>query len=322
MTGIRKWPALLLGAVLALPPAVSGDVLHDPRPTADCETAPFEPGLGKRILESGGVQREYALYAPLAPRPGERLPLVVDLHGSGSSPEQELAISGMAAAADRHGFMVALPYAARSFPAGGHTWNVPPDGRYPDDIRFLADLLDALSSDACIDGGRVFLTGFSGGARLASEAACALSERVSALAVVGGLRAPGACMRPVPVLAVHGTADPINPYAGGGPDYWTYGIDLAFRRWAERNGCVGEPGPERLGPDVQKLSLENCADRSELILYRIVGGGHVWPGSGVEFPRERFGPSPETLDATALILDFFVRHGLAGSHREVAIAGE
>lgn len=278
-----------------------------------CGAASPAPGLSRRTLLSGAVEREYMIYWPPGLRRDGRVPVVLDLHGSGSHPEQELSISGMASAADRHGFAVALPIAVKPFEAGGHTWNVPPDPAYPDDVKFMADLLDELFTSACADPGRVFLTGFSGGARLASEAACALSDRIAAIAAVGGLRAPRQCGRPVPVMAFHGTADPVNPYPGGGPAYWKYGIEEAFAAWAEHNGCPDKPRRTRAKPDVQTVSLMHCQSGSEVILYRVVGAGHAWPGSELVLPRERFGATSNTVDATALIVEFFTRHGLQDS---------
>ena len=276
-----------------------------------CAAGPPEPageGLAFHSVVSEGVERAYAAYLPESPEPGPR-PVVLDLHGTGSHPAQELAISGLAAPAEELGFAVLLPVAAVPHPRGGHTWNVPPDPEQPDDVRFLLDLLTDASRRHGLDVSRVWVTGFSGGARLASAFAGRHPDRVAALAAVGGLRAPGADGAPVPVLAVHGSRDPINPYDGGGEAYWGYGIDRALSGWVARNRCSEEAGEGAVAPAVQRQLWRDCAGDSEVALYRFEGG-HVWPGSAVPLPAERFGPAPRGFDATAVLIEFFERHGL------------
>ena len=108
----------------------------------------------------------------------------------------------------------------------------------------------------CVDTGRVFSTGMSNGAQMSSLLACMMSDRFTAVAPDSGVEFYDSCRgRPVPVIAFHGTADPIVPYAGGGLDatriadleYWHghvppglpqhHGVDAAMRAWAAHNGC-------------------------------------------------------------------------------------
>lgn len=279
-----------------------------------CPGAVQSRGLVTRSVARGGERREYLVYVPERLDPGRAAPAVINLHGSGSTPQQQLAISGMAAAAEARGFVVILPVAVVPFPAGGFTWNVPADPRAADDVQYVIDVLDDAARTWCLDASRIYATGFSGGARLASALACAHAERIAALAAVGGLRAPsGECRRPIAVLAIHGTGDPINPYAGGGPRYWDHGVEAAFAAWSAHNGCAADPAGTRIAPAVERLRHGICAAGTEVTLYRLDGAGHVWPGSEFAFPVERFGPAAKTFDATAAMLDFFARH-----HREAA----
>ncbi|WP_328842668.1 hypothetical protein [Streptomyces sp. NBC_00258] len=73
-----------------------------------------------------------------------------------------------------------------------------------------------------------------------SQCACDHPDRLAAIAAVAGLRAGAPVMdadgtyvpdlaacrpgRGVPVLSFSGTADPVNPYAGGGEAYWGAGL--------------------------------------------------------------------------------------------------
>jgi poly(3-hydroxybutyrate) depolymerase len=39
-------------------------------------------------------------------------------------------------------------------------------------------------------------------------------------------------------------------------------------------------------------------------LYRIIGGGHGWPGGPIGAPAWMFGPRAQALDATGILLEF------------------
>ena len=302
-------PFLLPIAALLLP----GHVAQARSPGCSLET-PHPAGSFDREIEVDGRRRAYRLVVPGAHSRKAPLPLILDLHGSGVDPETQLRISGLPEVAEREGFLVLAPAAAHDFPQGGKTWNVPRDPAGPDDVAFVEALLASLERSICMDTGRLHAIGFSGGARFASELACMLPHRFASVAAVGGLRLPagreGRCRdgRSVPIIAFHGLDDPINPYSGNGPPYWTYGVDEAVARWAARNGCRGEPIVEDAPGPSRRISYRGCAEASAVELYRLESGGHSWPGSRFPFPARLGGP-PAPLDATTLSLAFFRRHG-------------
>jgi polyhydroxybutyrate depolymerase len=196
------------------------------------------PGRSAHESRSGELTRRWLLYVPRPVEAGEPLPLVFNLHGSGSTPEEQLALSGLEEVAERETFVLVAAAAA----GADQRWNVPPDPSKPDDVRFISELIDHVAALTPIDRTRVYATGFSGGGRMASQLGCDLSERVAAIAAIGGIRFPGPCAqaRPMPILAFHGTGDDVNPYEGGGQPYWGTGVEPAIQGWAEHNRC-----PER-----------------------------------------------------------------------------
>jgi polyhydroxybutyrate depolymerase len=227
--------------------------------------------------------------------------LVFNFHGSGGSPEGQLATSQLSALADAKRFAMVLPAAS------GARWNVPPDPAKPDDVRFVADLLDTLTTLLCLSPERVYATGFSGGARMSSQLACDLSQRIAAIAAIGGLRFPGPCSeaRSMPILAFHGSADRTNPYAGGGEAYWGTSVESALDGWGQHNGC----GPRRersVAPSVAELAYGGGDGCAEVLLYRIDGFGHSWPGA--IYPDRADG------SANALLWAFFESHSLHAPH--------
>jgi polyhydroxybutyrate depolymerase len=300
-------PSLLASvAVAAAALGTSGATAVKIADREGCGTA--QRGLSEGKMESAGVGRGYVLFVPEACPPGGTWPVVIDLHGSGSHPREQLSITGMAAEATRRGLVVLLPVAAVPIPGGGTTWNIPPDPTRPDDVQYVADALEDAALRVPLDRSRVYVSGFSGGARLASAIASAHPERIAAAGAVGGLRAPDGPGAPVPIVAWHGTADPINPYDGGGPAYWGTGVEGAARAWAMRNGCRSLAPAHHTGSAVRRLEYRDCAGTSAVILHRLEETGHVWPGSAFPFPPARFGSAAPGVEATRDLLDFFERY--------------
>jgi polyhydroxybutyrate depolymerase len=173
----------------------------------------------------------------------------------------------------------------------------------------------------------VYVTGFSGGARMSSMVGCRLADRVTAVAPVAGLRAGRAAgpeftepdasdchpSRPITVLAIHGTDDPTNPFPGGEGSRWGYSVERAASRWASLDQCETSPALEKVSAHVSRVRYGACGASSEVVLYRIEaardqGGGHVWPGGQRDLAtRANAKPSVE-IDATAVVLEFFTRH--------------
>ncbi|KAK0360363.1 hypothetical protein LTR94_027588, partial [Friedmanniomyces endolithicus] len=219
-----------------------------------------EPGSTQEV-RIGETARSVRLHNPVGRRSDQAVPLVLVLHGSGSSGSAILASSGLAETADRHGFIVAAPDAGIAVDPG-FVWNIPGvptiTGKTPgpldaDDTAFLTGLAANLIDQGCVLAGRVYVTGLSGGGRMASWLGCTRPEHFAAIAPVVGLRAgaprsdksdepdPRSCLPslPMPVIAFAGDADTVNPIQGGGAPYWSYPMKAAEQRWAQLNGCVG-----------------------------------------------------------------------------------
>jgi polyhydroxybutyrate depolymerase len=263
-------------------------------------------GRSEHSSSASGLLRRWLLYLPHAASAGAPLPLVFTLHGSGGTPEDQLQLSGLEALAESEGFVVVAPEGVE------HMWNVPIDAAKPDDVRFLSELIDQVGALTPVDRQRVYATGFSGGGRMVSQLACDLSERIAAIAAIGGIRFPGPCSdaRPMPILAFHGTADDTNPYDGGGRPYWGTGVEPAVAGWAEHNRCPTR-SERPLAPTTLAISYGGDGCGAEVVLVRLEGFGHSWP--------DRIGASldggSEDTTADQALWSFFQRHPLpAGKH--------
>ncbi len=275
---------------------------------------PDPAGTMQRIeIDVNGEIREALVYLPDSAGPAASRPIVLDLHASGIAPETEARLTGMGDAADSHGFLVVLPQARKPFPSGGTSWNIPYMGDGDEEVAFIESLLVRLDASYGIDRERVFVVGFSGGARLASHLACRIPEQIAAIGVVGGLRAPATdsenCAgtdRPVRILAFHSEDDPVNPFRGdahAAPAYWTHGVDDAFAWWSQRYECDSAE-TDMVGARIVRMSASRCIEGAAVRLYLLAESGHTWPGSAFPFP-ERLGKTERELDATRIILGWF-----------------
>ena len=285
-------------------------------------------GLRTISLSNQGHTRPFLLYVPRGYRRNHPIPLVFDLHGSGGNGAAQLAQSNVEPLADRQGFAVAAPDGAVPVGTDAYDWNVPgvpliggspvPPGT-PNDERYLIAVLQQTRHTICLDAGRVYMTGFSGGARMTSAMACDRSTYFAAFAPVAGLRAgvpiqrqgvwvpdPATCKPtvPVPIVSFHGTADPTNPYDGSSDPRWGYGVVTALQRWAALDHCRGRASSTAVDSITTLIEYRHCTGAASVWLYRTTGAGHVWPGS----PLTGSTQSDTSLDATSLIWRFFRAH--------------
>lgn len=295
-------------------------------PAAGCAPArAHAPGDFYETLNTGDGPREYRLHLPPSYDGRVPLPLVLFFHGAGSSHDGIANRTQFPAKADTEGFIVVLPLGTepQGLPTGrifDHLTFIP---GMPDDVAFIDALLDKLERQLCIDTQRVYAAGFSNGAMFTVRLACDLGERLAAVAPVAGVyyppfaaalagAEPECSSGPVPILAIHGTADESVPFEGGPvlglEDVLLRPIESAvLPDWAAHNRCDPTPTGSPITEHVRLVEYEQCA--AETLLYVIEGGTHVWPGA-------KDYPDPDLNDeiiANDLIWEFFQRHALSAA---------
>lgn len=259
---------------------------------ASCDL-PHASGVSSQQLVSGQRARTYRLFVPPGYDGRQRLPVVLDLHGSGGNAAGQAATSGFEGIAATERFIVA------TLDADGARWNVPVQPDREDDVAYVSDVLAHVGARLCADASRVYATGFSGGGRMTSLLACRLGSRLAAAAPVAGLRFPGPCNgRAVPLLTLHGLADTQNPYDGHVPGRaeWVESVPDALASWARHNGCTGGAALEDPPGPLSTLQYAGCPSGADVRLIRIDGLGHTW--------------TRREVDTTAAIWQFFKGHRL------------
>lgn len=265
--------------------------------------------LDKTIIHNGMV-REYRLYIPATYNGNVPVPLVFNLHGYTSNNIQQELYGNFKNIADTANFIICLPNGTFDA-ANNRFWNAG-FGSAVDDIGFLMSLLDTLQAQYQIDPARVYSTGMSNGGFMSFTLACACADRIAAIASVTGsmtILQHGSCMpaRPVPVMQIHGTADLIVPYNG---NTQFLHIDSLISFWYNRNGCSGNPIVTPI-PDINtsdgctatRFDYTSCLENTEVVLYKINGGGHTWPGSPINA-----GVTNRDFNASLEIWKFFAKH--------------
>jgi len=278
-------------------------------------------------IQVGGLSRTY-LTAPV-PAPGA--PILLVLHGAGSAGLGTAALSGLHTRGPAAGFCTVFP------DGWNRVWNDQRDAprlkrrEGVDDVAFLTALVARLAAEHGA-GPVVWAAGISNGAFLAEHLARHERLPLAGIALVaGGATVASRQARPHPgrpatVIAFNGTADPLVPYGGGpiGPlgriaqrragrigaspgRGVAAPIEAVAADWAATNGCP--PAPDIVpGPpgDLPTTRLTWAAPgRPAVVLHRIDGGGHTWPGGAQYLPERFIGPVARNLDATGLILDAF-----------------
>lgn len=266
--------------------------LGDPPPLTPCTLR----RSGMRTEDIGN--RKVSVYVPPSAVGRGRVPTMILLHGTGGTGAQQIKASRMAYTANKYGFNIAAPDGAVKYKRG-YAWNVPGvplfGGKLPpksarSDIRYIAKVIDTMTTRNCADRQRTYLSGFSGGARMASAFACTSgADRIAAIAPVSGLRAGlpteeggperGSCRpsRPVGVFAIQGTGDHMNPRYGGGQPYWNYGVLAAFGEWTRLDGCTTQMPAMPLTDRTNMVTTAGCAGNVKVRLVNIRGGHHQWP---------------------------------------------
>jgi polyhydroxybutyrate depolymerase len=258
-----------------------------------------------------GVERNYLTYVPASLPQGSPVPVVLVLHGFTQTAQGIMAYSGFNAIAEVGRFIVVYPNGINL------SWNVGFSSSGANDIGFLNALIDTLDVKYPINLDRIYACGMSNGGFMSYRLACELSNRIAAIASVTGSMTTQTFSdchpeRPVPVLEIHGTSDLIVNYNGA---TGIKSIPDVIEYWVGQNACPELPETTLLpdvineGSQIERSIYRPCAQNSEVILLKVIDGGHTWPGS----TNSGFGNTNRDINASHEIWEFFNRFSLSGN---------
>lgn len=249
----------------------------------------------------GDVSRRYRLFVPLSLDRSRPSPLVLVLGGVGNSVESVVSATEFDRTATAGEFIVAYAEGLNN------TWNagyccLGGATTGPDDVAFLSRVIDDVEANQNIDPRRVFATGVSAGGMMAYRLGCDLAERIAGVGSVAGAMVLDDCRpaKPVSVIEIHGTADPLVPYLGGstagGATQFSPPTAAVLQRWSELNRCPTPPTTQSEGV-VTTSTWAGCANGTSVKLVTIEGGGHTWFARGL-------GAANGAVDATETLWTF------------------
>lgn len=261
--------------------------------------------LGGMAIGPGGARR-YHLFRPadLRLQPGEKLPLMVMLHGCGQTGRDFAASTRMNALAARQRFLVLYPEQDRlAHPQGCWNWYERRSGKADAEAATLMAAVDQACMLYPVDRERVALAGLSAGASMAALLATRYPQRFRAVVMHSGV-APGAAkssatalgaMRgqnvpPMPVTAVgkamgaaavlatlppmlvlHGDADAVVVPSNAVNSAAVWATAMGARPGVARDVQRGKRRPMRVTDFKRK-------GRTVVSLCEIAGLGHAWSG--------------------------------------------
>ncbi len=236
--------------------------------------------------------RPYSEFVPSSYSSNSPAPLVVLLHGYGSSGKQQESYMNFTAVAEQRGFILAYPDGTVDA-TGKQFWNATEvccnfflD---VDDDAYLVSILNEMESKYSIDRKRIYFVGHSNGGFMSYRMACKHSDRIAAIASLAGATflnsSDCAAKDPVSVLQVHGTSDATILYNGGailGKQYPS--ATASATQWATTNRCSNNATPRAdkldlvttiAGSETSITSWNNCRNGTEVELWTLDQGAHV-----------------------------------------------
>lgn len=255
-----------------------------------------------------GGDRPVDVTLPEGLAPGERVPLVILLHGYGVSGLVEELYMQLGGLSQSRRFAYAHPTGTVEDiggSAGSYFWNATDAccnfyGSEVDDSAYLAGVIDEIVAAYPVDPKRVYLVGHSNGGFMSYRMACDHADKVAAIVSLAGAmwQDPSKCAPsgPVHVLQIHGTADDTVIYtgeAGLGAGMSAYpGAMESVESWVALDGCDAAPDTSAapLDLDVGLAGAETTVSRWEkgcksggsVALWSIAGGAHL-PEIGPQF---------------------------------------
>ena len=245
-------------------------------------------------FEHNGIDREYIYYEPVDLN--EQAPLVFVMHGYTGDANSIKNYSDMNQFADQYGFAVCYPRGTTDG-GGNRFWNVGyafHQNQTVDDVGFLTELAQHLQLTHGLNPDYTFATGMSNGGEMCYMLACQSYNTFKAVAPVAGMILTDilnecADSPPIPMFEIHGSQDDVTPPSGdpNNNDGWgAYpSIPFTINYFSEKNECttvVTETLPDTDFSDgsyvLSKKHL-NGINNNEVWYYKVVGGGHDWPGA-------------------------------------------
>lgn len=293
---------------------------------------PDLPGiLQKDSTQFKGLKRTWTIYKPASLK--QKAPLIFFLPGSSQDAEILRLWSRyrMEELAEREGFLLVY---AEAWEKGGkdtYEWNdcrkntdLPAHNMNVNDVGYLVWLRSHLMQTYSLDPDRVFAMGVSDGGQMCYRLATEHPELFSSVAMMIAQQAEpenSNCNHPegaVSILIMNGTEDPIIPFHGGEASFYGFAsagmvqsMEGTIAHWKGVNNITSEEHtemlPDRDPDDGSRIRIRKWqGPRSKMVVYEVIGGGHMIPGGWNGLPPFILGNINHDINAMDVVVDFLL----------------
>lgn len=282
-------------------------------------TSSFSFSLAQEVEDTlmiFGRNRFFKVHLPLGYTVQKEYPVVFVFHGGGGNPDNIEKTTDFSTKADKEGFIVVYPYGTGSFPKKLLTWNTwdccgYADKKNIDDVSFIKKVLEIIKTKYSVNQNMIFATGLSNGGMMCYLLACEMPDQFAAVAPVAAtMFDENQCTAnsEISMIIFNSIDDKHIPYEGGIGDesivkVEKMPVEKVVNFWVNKFNCVLLNKTEV--SSYNKIDYMNKKG-TEIIFYKMMGGGHSWPGG--ERGRFRADKPVKDVSATDLIWDFFKNH--------------
>ncbi len=193
-----------------------------------------------------------------------------------------------------------------------------------DDVAFFNQMLDQLGTKFSVDSSRIYAAGLSEGGFMSLRLGCALGDRIAAIAAVGAaMPKTMICLpqRPVPLVMINGTSDPVVPYGGGTEHNLSLpivSVEDSAKAWAKIDRCEEKPEKSKLpahekgGMETKVDTYSGCQQNAQVVLYSLKGAGNTWPGGEQYEVEKTIGKTSQDLNANEVMWSFLATKKVPG----------
>jgi polyhydroxybutyrate depolymerase len=274
----------------------------------------------KSSLTVDGLTRTYSLNLPPNYYDASDFSLVIAMHGGGGDAEQFENTSLLTEKANAAKFIIVYPEGVKSTGLlGARTWNAGGCCDYArdnniNDVKYISQLIDLLTSTYKINPKKVYATGHSNGGMLSYRLACEIPTKIAAIATSSCsmvVTQPCNPTRAVPVMHIHSLLDSKVPVSGGVGITGAYfpPVDSVLNAWSLKNTCTTPSQVISNNSEFKYTKWSDCNNNVTIQYYLTKDGGHSWagglPGGGIN------GDEPsKAISSNNLLWEFFQQHSL------------
>ena len=281
---------------------------------------PVPENLTRRTLDVEGKDREFFMNTPPAAK-GKPSPTIFVLHGGATSTGLAMHLkTDFTLLGEKEGYVTVYPSGVNGWNIGSHdAYSVKRRTSDADDVGFFRAMFDALIKKGVADPKQIYVVGGSNGGVMTQFLVCSLADRIAGAGVLVATLPRAADKewpkpaRPVPIVVMLGTEDPMKPWKGNA-DQMSAEETIAF--WRKQNGCAEETKkwdlPDRDPNDGCRVHAQRWEGKAPVVFYTMEGHGHGWP---MQRGRDETGTGPKTRDISAPeeFWKFFEKHPLDSS---------